>query len=101
MTKINICLMSILILCALGVVTSQHEARKLFATLESEHEMTHQLEVEWGKLQLQQSMQVTHGMIESAAREQLNMGMPAETRMHTVMPTYFVGLTDAEGLFIP
>jgi cell division protein FtsL len=40
---------------ALSVVTSQHQARKLFIALQQEKEHAHQMEIEWGQLQLEQS----------------------------------------------
>jgi len=101
MTKLNGCLALILVFCALSVVLSQHEARKLITALENERVMASQLEVEWGKLQLEQSTLATHRHIEGIAREDLKMQMPAETRLHTVMPTYFVGLTNSKSALIP
>ena len=101
MTKFNICLALILVFCALGVVMSQHEARKLITALENERVMTHQLEVEWGKLQLEQSTLATHRHIEGIAREDLNMEKPVATRTHTVMPAYFVSLFDSKSVLIP
>lgn len=101
MTKLNGCLALVLVFCALSVVLSQHEARKLITALENERIMAHQLEVEWGKLQLEQSTLATHRHIEGIAREDLKMEMPAETRLHTVMPTYFVGLTNSKSALIP
>ena len=101
MTKLNGCLALILVFCALSVVLSQHEARKLIAALENERDMAHQLEVEWGKLQLEQSTLATHRHIEGIAKEDLNMAMPVEARLHTVMPTYFVGLANSKSVLMP
>lgn len=101
MTKVNICLTLILILCAFGVVTSQHEARKLFVALEGEREIAHQLDVEWGRLQLEQSTLATHGRVESIAREKLAMEMPVATRMRFVKPAHFVSLADTDGMLAP
>ena len=36
MAKLNLLLLLVLIVCALGLVTSQHKARKLFTDLERE-----------------------------------------------------------------
>lgn len=101
MTKLNGCLALILVFCALSVVLSQHEARKLITALENERVIAHQLEVEWGKLQLEQSTLATHRHIEGIAREDLNMEMPVETRLHAVMPTYFVGLANSKSELMP
>lgn len=76
MFKSNIFFVLVLIACALGVVTSQHEARKLFMVLENEKEIERKLDVEWGRLQLEQSTLIMHGRIEHIAREHLNMMAP-------------------------
>ncbi len=101
MIKFNFCLALILVFCALGVVMSQHEARKLITALESELVMTHRLEVEWGKLQLEQSTLAAHRHIEGIAREDLSMEKPVATRTHTVLPAYFVSLFDSKRVLVP
>ncbi|MBN9126777.1 MAG: cell division protein FtsL, partial [Nitrosospira sp.] len=50
MTRVNILLTLILVACALCVVTSQHEARKLFVEFEKEQDLARQLAVEWDQL---------------------------------------------------
>jgi cell division protein FtsL len=84
MVKLNILLALILITSALGVVTSQHKARSLFAALESERETARQLDVKWGQLQLEQSTLAMHGRIEQIARTKLNMKAPSESRVQIV-----------------
>ena len=101
MTKLKGGLALILVSCALSVVLSQHETRKLITALESERVMAHQLEVEWGKLQLEQSTLATHRHIQGIAKEDLHMTMPVETRLHTVMPTYLVGLANSKKVLTP
>jgi cell division protein FtsL len=58
------------------VVASQHQARKLYAAVEREQQRSHQLEVEWGQLQLEQSTWAAHARIEKLAREKLTMRPP-------------------------
>ncbi len=53
MARINLILLLALTACALGLVTSQHKARKLFAELEQEQECAKQLDDECGQLQLE------------------------------------------------
>lgn len=84
MFKLNIVLVLLSITCALGVVTSQHMARKLFMALEKEKEIERKLDVEWGRLQLEQSTLVMHGRIERIASEQLNMQVPSSTSIQIV-----------------
>ena len=84
MTKLNFILLLALILCALGVVTSQHKARKLFVELQKERELTRQYDVEWGQLQLEQSTWAMHGRIEKIAAGSLQMRVPTSARIQLV-----------------
>lgn len=84
MFKLNIFLVLALIACALGIVTSQHTARKLFMALENEKEIERKLDVEWGRLQLEQSTLIMHGRIEHIARVHLNMMVPAASNIQIV-----------------
>ena len=86
MARINLILLLALTACALGVVTSQHKARKLFAELEQEQERAQQLDVEWGQLQLEQSTWAMHARVEKIARERLRMSVPDAKRTQMVMP---------------
>jgi cell division protein FtsL len=74
--RFNVILLLVVVLCALGVVTSQHRARKLFQALEAEQERARQLDVEYGQLQLEMSTWANHPRIEKIARERLHMVTP-------------------------
>ena len=76
MVRLNMFLLMVVVICALGVVTSQHRARKLFQALEGEQEKARQLDVEYGQLQLEMSTWATHPRIEKIARDRLRMVMP-------------------------
>jgi cell division protein FtsL len=76
MLRLNMILLMAAVICALGVVTSQHRARKLFQDLEGEQERARQLDVEYGQLQLEMSTWATHPRIEKIARERLRMVAP-------------------------
>ncbi len=84
MFKLNIFLVLVLIACALSVVASQHAARKLFMALENEKEIERKFEVEWGRLQLEQSTLIMHGRVERIAKEHLNMLVPAASDIQIV-----------------
>lgn len=84
MTQINLVLFLVLVACALGVVTSQHKARKLFVELEKEQQIAKQLEVEWGQLQLEQSTWATRGRIENIAASRLSMRLPPASRVQLI-----------------
>jgi cell division protein FtsL len=76
MLRFNVILLMIVVFCALGVVTSQHRARKLFQALEAEQERARQLDVEYGQLQLEMSTWANHPRIEKIARDRLHMVAP-------------------------
>lgn len=76
MFRFNMILLAIVVICALGVVTSQHRARKLFQALEAEQERVRQLDIEYGQLQLEMSTWATHPRIEKIARDRLHMVVP-------------------------
>lgn len=76
MLRLNLLLLCLAIVCALGVVTSQHKARKLFIELQGEKDKAQQMEVEWGQLQLEQSTLALPARVEKIASHQLQMQMP-------------------------
>lgn len=92
MARINLILLLALTACALGLVTSQHKARKLFAELEHEQERAKQLDVEWGQLQLEQSTWAMHARVEKIARERLRMSAPDAKRTQMVLPAAPTGV---------
>jgi len=75
-TRFNLLLLVAVIICALGVVTSQHKARKAYIELQKAQTQAHQLDVEWGQLQLEQSTWAMHSRIEKEASTRLNMRVP-------------------------
>jgi len=77
-------LVSIVVASALGVVAAQHQARKLFSELEREQSRTHELEVEWGQLQLEQSTWAALARVEVTARETLGLREPGPGRILVV-----------------
>jgi len=84
MTRISALLFAVLIVCALGLVGSQHQARKLFVELQAKQERTRALEVEFGQLQLEQSTWATHARIEKVAREELSLVRPESSEIYVI-----------------
>ena len=84
MTRTCLILLAVLTLSALGLVTSQHHARKLFAELAQEQERARQLDVEYGQLQLESSTWAMHARIERIARQSLRMRPPEAGRVEIV-----------------
>ncbi len=86
MARLNFILLAALTACALALVTSQHQARKLYVELQKEQELARQLEVEWGQLQLEQSTWATHARVEKLAVQALGMRVPAQSRIQVIQP---------------
>jgi cell division protein FtsL len=82
--RLTLLLLAVLIGCALALVTSQHRARKLYVELQKEQELTRQLDVEWGQLQLEQSTWAMHARIEKVATQALGMRVPPSSRVQMV-----------------
>ena len=85
MIRLNMLLRLAAVFCALGVITSQHKARKLFQALEAEQERAKQLDVEFGQLQIELSTWATSPRIEKIARERLKMRTPEPARVLTAV----------------
>lgn len=86
MAKLNLLLLLVLVVCALGLVTSQHQSRKLFSELEREQERARALEVEYGQLQLEASTWGLHSRVEKIAGAALGMRAPDPRRVRMVEP---------------
>jgi len=88
MMRLNLILFAVLVLCALGLVTAQHQARELFIALEKEQENAKQLDIDWDQLQLEQSEYAMHSRVEHIATNELAMKvLPSErVRMIAVTP---------------
>ncbi|HDP89520.1 MAG TPA: cell division protein FtsL [Thioalkalivibrio sp.] len=80
-------LLAVLVLVtAVGVVVSKHQSRKLFVELERLNAERDELNIDWGRLQLEQSTWSTHGRIEQVAHERLNMRLPRPAEIEIVVP---------------
>ena len=84
MAKLNLLLLAVLVACALGLVTSQHKARKLFTDLEREHNRARELDVEYGRLQLEASTWGLHARVERIAKGALGMRAADPRRVRIV-----------------
>ena len=84
MVKLNLLLLAALVFCALSLVTSRHQARKLFVELEREQTLARTYDVEYGQLQLEQSTWAMPARIEKVAREQLTMQLPGPGRIQVM-----------------
>ncbi|MBS0375480.1 MAG: cell division protein FtsL [Proteobacteria bacterium] len=71
---------------AAGVVYVKHQARMLFVELERLSAERDRLNIEWGRLQLEQSAWSAHGFVEQVASRQLRMTIPSATDVKIIQP---------------
>jgi cell division protein FtsL len=71
---------------AAAVVYVKHQARTLFVELEKLSSERDRLNIEWGRLQLEQSAWSAHGFVEQVANRQLHMTLPSATEVKIVQP---------------
>ena len=86
MAKLSLALLAVLVACALGLVTSQHKARKLFSELERQQERARNLDIEYGQLQLEASTWGLHSRVEKIATNSLAMRASDPRRVRLVQP---------------
>ena len=84
MAKLNLLLLAVLVACALGLVTSQHRARKLFSDLEREQDRARELGIEHGRLQLEASTWALHSRVAKIATGVLGLRAPEPRRLRVV-----------------
>ena len=88
-TRLNVlCLMLALaaLATAIGCVYTKHQSRKLFTELQVLINERDRLEVEWGRLQIEQSTWSTHARVERLARKQMHMRTPRPAEIIVVNP---------------
>lgn len=71
--RLNLLLTTLLVLCALSLVKSQYQSRRLFIELERAQAYSRQLDIEWAQHQLDQSTLGKHSRIEANARRDVGM----------------------------
>ena len=84
MAKLNLLLLAVLVACAIGLVTSQHRARKVFSELEREQTRSRELDIDYGRLQLEASAWGLHQRVEKIASGTLGMRAPDSRRTRVV-----------------
>ena len=84
MVKLNLVLLAVTVACALSLVTSRHQARKLFVELERAQAQSRAFEIEYDQLQLEQSTWAAPARVDRLAREQLKMQLPGPGRIQVI-----------------
>lgn len=75
-----------LLMTATGVVYSKYASRKQFVALQMLRAERDAVEVEWGRLQLEENTWATHARVEKIARKRLNMHIPTAQEVVVVRP---------------
>ena len=73
-------------LSALALVDARHQNRVLFEETQQLREQRDQLNIEWGRLLLEQSTWSTHAYIEQSATQKLGMHAPVNPEILVVQP---------------
>jgi cell division protein FtsL len=84
MARLNVILLIALVICALSLVTSRHQSRKLFVELEREQALARNYDIEYGQLQIEQSTWAMPARIEKIARDKLRMQLPGASRVEVM-----------------
>jgi cell division protein FtsL len=71
---------------ATQVIYARHKARDLFVHLEKLNAERDSLEMEWGRLQLEQSYWSSHAFVERVANAKLQMNLPQTREVRIVRP---------------
>lgn len=69
---------------ALAGIHAKHRSRKLFVELQALVAERDRLEMDWGRLQIEQSTQGSHARVERIARERLAMRLPGSDEVRLV-----------------
>lgn len=64
------------IVSAVWVIGTKHQSRQLFVELESLNRERDRLQVDWGRLQLEESTWGTHARVETLATQELSLRRP-------------------------
>lgn len=82
MSRLNVILAVVLVMCALAVVQAQHRARTNFVELERLKKEARALDEQWGQLQLEQSTWANPERVDALARTRLGLVAPPQERVH-------------------
>ena len=67
------------------IVGVEHRSRQLFIETESLNRELDRLQVEWGRLQIEQGMYATHSRIEPLVRQRLQLTEPSDDQLVVVV----------------
>ena len=67
------------------IVNVEHRSRQLFIEAERLNRELDQLQVDWGRLQIEQGMYATHSRIEALVRQRLQLTVPSDDQLVVVV----------------
>lgn len=71
---------------AVQVIYARHKARDMFVHLEKLNAERDSLDMDWGRLQLEQSYWSSHAFVERVANSKLQMNLPQTREVRIVRP---------------
>jgi cell division protein FtsL len=74
------------LISAVQVIYSRHKARDMFVHLEKLNAERDALEIDWGRLQIEQSYWSSHAFVERVANSKLQMNLPQTHDVRIVRP---------------
>ena len=87
MPKRLILLLAAVMVVSIAVVQTRQESRQLFAELQARQAERDALNIEWGKLLLEEATWSQHRRVEALARSRLNMSTPDAAHIRVVQIT--------------
>jgi len=67
------------------IVSVEHRSRQLFIEAESLNRELDRLQIDWGRLQIEQSTWGTHSRVEALARQRLRLTVPRDDQLVVVV----------------
>jgi cell division protein FtsL len=67
------------------IVSVEHRSRQLFIEAEALNREVDRLQIDWGRLQIEQSTWGTHSRVEALARQRLRLTVPNDDQLVVVM----------------
>ncbi len=74
-------LIALLMMTSIALIYVKHQSRNLFSELEILKNKQHKLDESWGRLMLEQSVLLSHDMVERVARQTLRMQQPVDKQL--------------------
>jgi cell division protein FtsL len=84
--RLNLLLLAMIVISSLALISSQHQARKLYNELQVELASAKRFEEEMGRLQIEQSFWSTYAYVENVASTKLQMRIPSSNEVEIPAP---------------